>query len=94
MAKQPPRACHNGFVPRWRQHRFRHPQDRESQDLDVSIPESIKTFDELFLEEKKKEKRWIFTPSFNRWEPGRRQALLDRSEALQAHLPDPAVGKR
>lgn len=94
MAKQPPRAWHEGFTPRLRQHRFRHPQDREFHDLDVSLPDSIASLDELFLEEKRKEKRWIFTPSFNRCEPGRQQALLDRSDALRAHLPDPAVGIR
>lgn len=94
VAKQPPRARHDGFGPRRRQHRFQHPQDRDFYDLDVSIPESIETLDELFSEEARNEKRWIFTPSYNRCEPGRRQALLDRSSALREHVPDPAVGKR
>eukprot|EP00903_Cladosiphon_okamuranus_P012871 g12021.t1 len=92
VAKQPPRSWGNGFEPRCEQRRFQHPQSDKFQDLDVSIPESIQTLDELL--EAKKEMRWIFTPSFNRFEPGQRQALLDRSSALQAHLSDPAVGKR
>lgn len=96
MARQPP----NGWNTENRRPTislpFQHPQDRENeafepQDLDVSIPDYLESMEEML---RKKESRWIFTPSFNRWRPGRQQALLDRNAALPNPRPGLDVGDR
>lgn len=93
MAKQPLKAWRDMCKPRWTCHRFQHPEAHEAQDIHVSVPDRVKPLEELLSEEKEK-KRWIFTPSFNRCDPGPQQAPLDRSDALRTLLPNPDVGHR
>ncbi|CBJ31706.1 conserved unknown protein [Ectocarpus siliculosus] len=95
-AKQPPCNWANGEAQgNLSTCTFRHPREPESGhtfSLHVSIP--TEEIGVIFFNPKKTASRWIFTPSYNRAASGPRQAVLDRSVALQQGCDPPDVGTR
>ncbi|CAB1118332.1 unnamed protein product [Ectocarpus sp. CCAP 1310/34] len=82
-----------GMAARKSKHPFQYRADSALQGLAVSTPHSLKGGIKELLRSKETT-RWVFTPSFNRFLPGPRQALLDRSEALPKPLGGLDVGPR
>lgn len=93
LAKQPPKTWNKGNGSQKSKHPFQYRADSALQGLAVSTPHSFKGGIKELLRSKETT-RWIFTPSFNRFLPGPRQALLDRSEALPKPLDGLDVGPR
>ncbi|CAM9617174.1 unnamed protein product [Ectocarpus sp. 12 AP-2014] len=93
VAKQPPKAWNKGYDSQKSKHPFQYRAEGALQGLTVSTPHSFKGGIQELLRSKETT-RWIFTPSFNRFLPGPRQALLDRSEALPKPLDGLDVGPR
>ncbi|CAN0092916.1 unnamed protein product, partial [Ectocarpus fasciculatus] len=85
VAKQPSETWNKGHDSQTSGQPFKYREDSALELLLVSTPTSFKGGISELLRSKEKT-RWIFTPSFNRFLPGPRQALLDRSESLPKPL--------